>query len=77
MSKKLFIEIDGVKYQKSSYSVRGGGQCVGVACKDAMVLVTNTNSRGPVVRFTKGEWRVFVAGVKRGEFDIDCFVTAP
>lgn len=71
MSKELFIEIEGVKYQKSSYSATGGNNCVGVVCKDEMVLVTNTNSRGRVVRFTKGEWRAFVAGVKRGEFDID------
>lgn len=71
MLKKLFIEIDGVRYRKSSYSKVGGGHCVGVACKDETVLVTNTNGRGPMVRFSKGEWHAFIAGVKKGEFDID------
>jgi len=65
MLKQLFIEIDGVKYQKSSYSATGGGHCVGVACKDETMLVTNTNSMGLVVRFTKGEWQAFLAGVKK------------
>jgi hypothetical protein len=65
------IEIEGIKYRKSSYSNSGGQFCVGVAHEDDLVLVTNTKTRGPVVRFTKVEWRAFIAGVKEHEFDLE------
>lgn len=69
MTKATKIEIDGVVYRKSSMSNSGGQFCVGVACKDGEIWVTNTNRRGPVVRFTKREWQAFLAGVKLNEFD--------
>lgn len=71
MATNLFIQIDGIKYQKSSYSAEGGNNCVGVACIDAGVFVTNTNTCDGVVRFTRKEWEAFLTGVKTGEFDID------
>jgi hypothetical protein len=30
---------------------------------------TKDRGRGPLLRFTEGEWRAFVLGVKDGEFD--------
>ena len=38
-----------------------------------MILVRDTkdHGRGPVQRFTRAEWRAFVAGVRNGEFDLD------
>ena len=71
VNQSSIIEIDGVQFQKSSFSAHGGGHCVGVACKNDMMLVINTNTRESVARFTKEEWQAFVAGVKNGEFDID------
>ena len=47
-----------------------GGACVGVARRDQVVLIGNTNDPdGPVSEFTADEWRQFLAGVKLGDFD--------
>lgn len=35
------------------------------------VAVRDSKNRdGPVLRYTPGEWRAFIAGVKDGEFDL-------
>ena len=44
--------------------------CVGIASKDGVVAVRNTNDPDKTTTlFTKEEWRVFVDGVKSGHFD--------
>jgi Domain of unknown function (DUF397) len=66
------IDTAGLRWHKSSYSNGGGGECVEVAdLPDGGRLVRDTkdHGRGPVLRFTAGEWRAFVLGVKDGEFD--------
>jgi Domain of unknown function (DUF397) len=46
------------------------GACVGVARKGETVFIGNTNDlNGPVTKFTKEEWRQFLAGAKLGNFD--------
>lgn len=46
------------------------GACVGVTRQDGEVLVTNTSvPEAPVARFTRQEWKAFLAGAKAGEFD--------
>jgi hypothetical protein len=51
-------------------SLCDSGACVGVARQGESVLVGNTSdAEVPVSRFTRQEWRAFVAGVKLGEFD--------
>lgn len=51
-------------------SLCDSGACVGVARQGESVLVGNTSDpEVPVSRFTRQEWRAFVAGVKLGEFD--------
>lgn len=46
------------------------GACVGVARQGEFVLIGNTSDPEALVsRFTSQEWRVFVAGVKLGDFD--------
>lgn len=46
------------------------GACVGVTRQDGQVLVANTSTpEAPVARFTRQEWKAFIAGVKTGEFD--------
>jgi len=46
------------------------GACVKVARDGDVILVGNTNqSEGPVSKFTREEWREFLAGVKLGDFD--------
>jgi predicted secreted Zn-dependent protease len=46
------------------------GACVGVARLGEFVLIGNSSDpEAPVSRFTRQEWRSFIAGVKLGEFD--------
>lgn len=47
-----------------------GGACIMVAGHDDIVLLGNTNEPGgPVLSYTKTEWREFLAGVKLGDFE--------
>jgi hypothetical protein len=47
-----------------------GGACVRVARNGDSVLIGNTRRpEGPVGEFTTDEWRQFLAGAKRGDFD--------
>ena len=59
-------------FKKSSYS-NADGPCVDVDLEgpNKMVLVRDTKDlgRGPVLAFTRSEWRVFVQGVKELEFE--------
>jgi uncharacterized protein DUF397 len=55
---------------KSSLS-QMNGNCVEVAglSGDVISVRDSKNRRGPVLRFTQGEWDAFVGGVRNGEFD--------
>ena len=46
-------------------------ECVEVAFLDdgAVALRDSTSRSRPELRFTSGEWSVFTAGVRSGEFD--------
>src|ERR1700733_4373158 len=47
-----------------------GGACVQVAATENGVLLGNTRQpSGPVLSYTPDEWREFVAGIKKGDFD--------
>jgi len=47
-----------------------GGACVAVARSGESVLIGNSSNPDiPVSEFTIGEWREFLAAVKRGHFD--------
>ena len=58
-------------WRKSSYSGTQGGNCVEVAARGGMILVRDTKDHGGghVHNFTAAGWRVFVAGLRNGEFD--------
>jgi hypothetical protein len=60
----------GLKWRVSSLC-GGNGECVAVAkLPDGDVAITDTKERdGRVLRFSAGEWRAFVAGVRAGDFD--------
>ncbi len=55
---------------KSSLSY-ANGNCVEVSeLEQGAVGVRNSRDReGPVLRFTPEEWRAFIGGVRKGEFD--------
>jgi len=49
----------------------GDAGCVEVAITPGAIGVRDSKHQsGPVLAFTEHEWQVFVAGVKRGEFDL-------
>jgi Domain of unknown function (DUF397) len=60
----------GSYWVKSSLSF-SNGNCVEVASiADGEIGVRNSrDSEGSVLRFTPGEWRAFLGGVQKGEFD--------
>jgi Domain of unknown function (DUF397) len=46
-------------------------ECVEVAILEESVLVRHSmRSTGEVLEFTLAEWRAFLTGVRRGEFDV-------
>jgi hypothetical protein len=59
------------RWRKSSLSDSSGGDCVEVApTQDDTIAVRHSKDPdGPVITYTRGEFRAFVAGVKAGEFD--------
>lgn len=63
---------DHVTWRKSSYSGSNGGNCVEVARVPApsVAVRDSKDPEGPRLVFTPDDWRVFVAGVRAGEFDI-------
>jgi hypothetical protein len=60
---------DHLAWRKSSYSSNGG--CVEVAAAADRIFVRDSKDRdGPVLNFNLLEWRMFLAGVRDGEFDL-------
>jgi len=54
---------------KSSYSY-ACGNCVEVQHEDSSVSVRDSKDpSGPVLTFTAGRWKAFIAGCRAGEFD--------
>lgn len=64
------IEAKGKIFTKSSFS-GSGHSCVGVCFEGEAVHTINTNvPDGQMITYTKDEWEAFIAGVKKGEFDL-------
>ena len=56
------------QWRKSSTSE--GGDCVEVAqIRDGIGVRDSKDPDGPVLRFNRREWMVFLQGAKKGEFD--------
>jgi hypothetical protein len=55
-------------WKKSSRSTHDN--CVEVAFLNGQVRVRDSKNRGPVLKFTTGEWEAFTGGVRDGEFDL-------
>jgi hypothetical protein len=61
---------DKLSFQRSSYCA--SNCCVEVTRVPAAgkVLVRNSQAAGEQIEFSVEEWRAFLAGVKRNEFDV-------
>jgi hypothetical protein len=60
---------DVVRWEISQFNQ--GNSCVEVGFAPNARIVRDSNNRsGPSLRFTLEEWRVFVQGVKSGQFDV-------
>lgn len=59
------------RWQKSSYSGNGGGDCVEVArnLPNVVAVRDSKNPDGPVLMITPAEWRKFIADIKAGLHD--------
>jgi hypothetical protein len=59
---------DGLTWRISRHC--NGGTCIRVASSGNVVFVGDSKDPGgPVLSYTKNEWRGFVAGIKRGDYD--------
>lgn len=58
-------------WRKSSFSV-GNGECVEISTTGVTVVKVrdSKNPGGPILTFSRGEWRAFVAGVRNDEFNL-------
>jgi hypothetical protein len=60
-----------LRFRHSSCSQGADQTCVDVAFRgDAVVVRDSKEPRGPLLRFTRAEWQVFLCGVKAGEFEL-------
>jgi hypothetical protein len=61
-----------LRWRKASYSSNGGGNCVevGTGLPGSIAVRDSKNPDGPVLSFGPEEWHAFIAGAKRGEFDL-------
>jgi hypothetical protein len=64
--------LDNVTWRKSSYSGSNGGNCVEVAALPGNVLAVrdSKNPDGPVLTFSRAEWRTFTTALKTGALDL-------
>lgn len=61
---------DCVEFRKSSRSSSNDG-CVEFGQDGGTILIRDSKDpQGPVLTFTPHEWKMFLLGVKDGEFDI-------
>ena len=60
------------RWQKSSYSGNGGGDCVEVALNLAGVVAVRDSKdpNGPVLMFDAEAWQKFISHVRRGNLDM-------
>jgi hypothetical protein len=65
-------DVVGLHWRKSSYSSNGGGNCVevGTGLPGKIAVRDSKNLDGPVLSVGPEEWDAFIAGAKRGEFDL-------
>jgi hypothetical protein len=62
------VDLDGATWRKSTYSNGSGGECVEVAnLPNGRAVRDSKHPEGPILVFTRDEWRAFVQGIHAGE----------
>jgi len=62
------VDPNGATWRKSTYSNGTGGNCVEVAgLPNGPAVRDSKQPEGPVLVFTRDEWRAFVQGIESGE----------
>lgn len=61
-----FSDSDFVRSSSCTYPPGG---CIEVAMKGGAVALRDTQKPGQVLLFSTADWKAFVEGVKKGEFD--------
>jgi len=69
-SEVLPPDLSGVIWRKSTRSGPNCDNCVEIAAVPGAVAVRDSkDAAGPALVFTPGQWSLFLAGAKGGEFD--------
>jgi hypothetical protein len=57
-----------ISWRKSTYSIGNGDNCVEVARAGGTLIAVrdSKNPGGPMLTFSRGEWRAFIGGLKSG-----------
>ncbi|ACY96309.1 MULTISPECIES: DUF397 domain-containing protein [Thermomonospora] len=64
------MDLFNLPWRKASASANNGS-CVEVAPSEAMVLARDSkNPHGPVLAFSRNEWRAFLSSIKSGRHDL-------
>lgn len=65
-------DLTGAVWHKSTRSGGNGGDCVEVAgnLPGIVALRDSKDPAGGALVFTRAEWRVFLSGVRAGDFDL-------
>jgi Domain of unknown function (DUF397) len=65
------LEISDLQWRKASRSINNGA-CVEVAPVSRQILIRDSTDRnGPVMRYSRLSWCIFVGDLKTGRFDPD------
>lgn len=62
--------LQGAEFRKASGC--GDKSCVEIAIAGDVIGIRDSkdNGRGPVLAFTQDEWKAFLGGARKGEFDL-------
>ncbi|MDA5280569.1 DUF397 domain-containing protein [Streptomyces sp. Isolate_45] len=61
--------VEGIKWQKSSFSGGNGENCIEVGARAEVVVIRESDDPAQIITTSLEKLAAFIAGVKAGEFD--------